>query len=278
MIYLILAFCASALVSIIMRMSEKYVKNNISMLAMNYVMCIVLAGFYTGFAKIFAETEGSGLAWGLGAFNGILYLLGFVLLQVNVEKNGVVLSATFMKLGVLVPTVVSVVFFGEVPKVVQMCGFILAIVAIILINLEKEQTSAGFKAGLIFLLLAGGGGDAMSKVYEELGHADSEDKFLFCTFAAALVMCVMLAFSKKQRLLKEDLFWGLFIGIPNYYSARFLLKALSFVPAVVAYPTYSVAGILLVTAAGVFFFKEKMSTRQKSAISIILAALILLNI
>ncbi len=278
MIYLVLAFVSSALVSIIMRVSEKYVKNNISMLSLNYVMCITLAGFYTGFAKIFAETEGAGFAWGLGAFNGILYLAGFVLLQLNVEKNGVVLSATFMKLGVLVPTIVSILFFGEMPKAVQVCGFILAVAAIVLINFEKTTTNAGFKIGLLLLLLAGGGGDAMSKVYEELGSVQSEEKFLFSTFAFAFVLCVAFALYKKQRLAKEDIFWGLFIGVPNYYSARFLLKALSTVPAVVAYPTYSVAGILLVTAAGVFVFKEKISSRQKLAIGIILVALVLLNL
>lgn len=278
MIYLILAFCCSALVSIIMRVSEKYVKNNISMLGLNYVMCITLAGYYTGYAKIFSQSAGAGLAWGLGIINGILYLAGFVLLQLNVKKNGVVLSATFMKLGVLVPTVVSVLVFEEMPKTVQVLGFLLAIVAIVLINFEKEQTGANFKAGLLLLLLAGGGGDAMSKVYEELGCTESEDKFLLCTFAVALVLCVVLALYKKQRLDKSDIFFGLLIGIPNYYSARFLLKALSSVPAVVAYPTYSVAGILLVTAAGIFIFKEKISKKQVTAIVIILAALVLLNL
>ena len=39
-----------------------------------------------------------------------------------------------------------------------------------LINFEKEQTTMEFKAGLILLLLAGGGGDAMSKVFEVLGN------------------------------------------------------------------------------------------------------------
>ena len=179
-----------------------------------------------------------------------------MLLQLNVKKNGVVLSATFMKLGVLVPTVVSVLVFEEMPKTVQVLGFLLAIVAIVLINFEKEQTGANFKAGLLLLLLAGGGGDAMAKVYEELGCTESEDKFLLCTFAVALVLCVVLALYKKQRLDKSDIFFGLLIGIPNYYSARFLLKALSSVPAVVAYPTYSVAGILLVTAAAILIFKE----------------------
>jgi len=43
----------------------------------------------------------------------VLYLGSFMLLRWNIRKNGVVLPATFMKLGVLVPTVLSVTVFGR---------------------------------------------------------------------------------------------------------------------------------------------------------------------
>ena len=48
MIYLILAVTSSMLVSVIMRVSEKYIHNNITMLASNYLMCSVLAAICTG--------------------------------------------------------------------------------------------------------------------------------------------------------------------------------------------------------------------------------------
>ena len=68
------------------------------------------------------------------------------------------------------------------------------------------------------------------------------------------------------------------IGVPNYYCSRFLLKALLKMPAVVAYPTSSVGGIVLVSLAGLFLFKERLSKRQWTAIGLILIALVLLNI
>ena len=46
----------------------------------------------------------------------------------------------------------------------------------------------------------------------------------------------------------------------------------------VVYPTFSVATILVVTLAGVVFFKERLSPRRWAALAIILAALVLLNI
>lgn len=278
MIYLLLAILSSALVSIIMRLSEKHVSGNVGMLAVNYLMCITIAGIGSGFGNLFPQVEGFGFTLGLGLFNGLLYLAGFVLLQINVKRNGVVMSSTFMKLGVLVPMIVSIGFFGEKPEAVQILGFCLAILAIILINFEKEQTTMEFKAGLILLLLAGGGGDAMSKVFEVLGNPALSEQFLLYTFGSALILCVGLMAVKKEKMEKKAFFWGLLIGIPNFYSAKFLLKALSSVPAVITYPTYSIATIVVVSLTGVVFFKEKVGKRQKIAMGIIFVALALLNI
>ena len=72
--------------------------------------------------------------------------------------------------------------------------------------------------------------------------------------------------------------FGLILGIPNYFSARFLLLALGSVPAVITYPFYSVATILVVSVLGVFLFRERISRQKWGALGIILAALVLLNL
>ena len=102
--------------------------------------------------------------------------------------------------------------------------------------------------------------------------------FLLITFATALILCGVLVIAKGERPGKWEILFGLLIGIPNYFSARFLLRSLEYVSAVIAYPTFSVAGILAATAAGVFLFKERLVKRQWIAVGIILAALVLLNI
>lgn len=85
---------------------------------------------------------GTGIAVGLGLFSGVLFLTSFVLLQQNIRKNGVVLAATFMKLGVLIPTLMAIIIFRERPGFFQISGIILAIVAIIMIHFEKESVGA----------------------------------------------------------------------------------------------------------------------------------------
>lgn len=277
MVYLLLAIASSALVSIIMRLSTDRVKQNIGMLAMNYLTCLILAVAYTGFGALTLHPSSLPATIGMGAIHGALYLASFVLLQINVQKNGVVLSATFMKLGLLVPIAVSVLFFGEKPTVSQIIGFIAALAAIILINRGKDSGAVRSRAGLLLLLIGGGCADVMAKVFEELGDKASGDQFLLFTFTAALLLCLALMLHKKQRPGAAEVLWGFLIGIPNFFSAKFLLRALDSVSAVIAYPTYSAATLLVITLSGVLLFREKLGRQQWAALGIILAALCLLN-
>ncbi len=278
MVYLVLAIASSAMIAIIMRISSRAVKGNISMLATNYLTCLLLGAIYAGFHLFPVRSAGFSGTAAMGAFNGILYLAGFVLLQYNTRKNGLVLSSVFMKLGLLVPITLSVFLFAEIPTAMQCIGFVLAVGASIMINYEKGTSFSGAKLPLILMLLAGGSADAMSKVFEVYGSAVHADLFLFYTFVSAFLLCIVLILIKKERPDKYALLFGVLVGIPNFFSAKFLLMALNHLPAVIVYPTFSVATILVVTLAGVCLFKEQLRKLQWTALTVILAALILLNI
>lgn len=279
MIYLLLAILSSALVSVIMRLSTDKTSGGVSMLAANYAMCVLIAGAYLGGREVFPEVAGLNAAVVMGIIHGALYLISFAVFQLCVKRKGIVLSATFMKLGLLVPMVLSVFLFGEIPGKLQLIGFCIAVVAIILINYKKEKDVSNTGGGLLLLLLLGsGGGDAMAKVFEELGNIQLSEQFLFYTFVVALLLCIGLVLYKKEKLYKNDILYGMIIGVPNFFSAKFLLKALEYVPAVITYPTYSVSTLLVVTVTGVVCFKERLSRRQWVAVGAILAALALLNL
>ena len=278
MFYLCLAILSSALLSVFMRLSERHIQNNYSLLAVNYAMCSVMAALYAGPGDLFPRGDGLGTALALGVVGGVLYLGGFLLLQWNVSKNGVVLSATFMKLGVLVPTLLSVLLFRETLTLAQMLGFVGALCAILLINAKSGSGKAASGIGLLLLLLGGGMADAMSKVYEQFGAPALEDHFLFYIFASALILCAGLILSRHQKVGKAEILFGLLVGVPNYFCSRFLLRALGTIPAVVAFPTFSVGTIVLVTVMGRLFFGETLDRRRRCAMALILLSLVLLNL
>lgn len=278
MLYLLLAIASSSLIAVIMRISSRRVTANISMLAANYLTCMLLAAVYARFRVFPIHSPGFFTTVGMGAVNGILYLLGFILLQYNTRRCGVVLSSVFMKLGLLVPLVLSIFLLSEIPTAVQCVGFILAVGAIILINYEKGTSFSGSGLPLVLMLMAGGSGDAMSKVFEVYGPAQYSDQFLFYTFLSAFLLCIFLILQRKEYFDRNALLFGVLVGIPNFFSAKFLLMALRHLPAVIVYPTFSIATVLVVTLAGVCLFKESLRKSQWAALTVILAALVLLNI
>ena len=278
MFYLILALLCSVMITVLMRLSERYRKNPTSMLAMNYLMCSLLAIIFSGQLTLFPKADGLPVTLLLGSICGALFLGSFLLLQWNVSRNGVALPATFMKLGVLVPTLLSALIFGEQLTILRILGVAVAVAAILLMQEEGKKGKGGSMAGLIILLLAGGLSDFMSKLYEELGEPALKDQYLLYTFVVALILCVILCILRKQSLCWQDALFGLLIGIPNYFSARFLLLSLNQLPAVVVYPTFSAGTIVLTTLAGLILFGEKLSTRKWLALCVILGALVLLNL
>ena len=276
MFYLLLAIAGSSMISILLRISSGKIKEGCSMLAFNYLTCTVLGLIYAGFTPGITRNPGFPAALGLGVVNGILLLVSFILMQSSVRKNGVVLTSIFTKLGLLVPVVLSVVVFREMPTWVQIVGFCIAIAAIIVINLQKD--TGRFDWSLIILLLLAGGTDAMAKIYEALGPADLTDPYLLYSFGAAFVLCTGVVIAKKERPGFREFLFGTLIGIPNFLSSKFLLSALATVPAVVAYPTFSVATLLVITLSGVLAFREKLKAHQWAALGAILVALVMLNV
>ena len=290
MFNLILAIISSSLVSITMRLGEGKAKNNISMLSVNYFICMILSILYTGIGNLFQTGEGLGTVIGLGSINGFFYILSLILFQNSVKQNGMVLSSIFMKLGIMMPLIISIILFKEIPTVVQMVGFVIAIIAIVLINLKEkisedtfEKTEKGIirkksaKLSLILVLTGCGMADGMSKIYQELGKDRFEELFLVFTFVIAFLLSLVLIVKERQKVTKNELFYGAMLGIPNYFSARFLLKALGEIPAVVVYPTFSIGTIAVITLTGMFAFKEKLTRLQMFAIGLIAAAVVLLN-
>lgn len=276
--YLLLAIFCSAMISIGMRLSDGKVSGKFSMLAANYLICGILGALYADFSLLATQTDGIGFTVGLAAANGTMLLGGLILLQISTRNNGVVLSSLFMKLGLLVPFVASILFFHEMPTWLQVAGFCLAIAAIVVFNLKKDGAGNRFGMGLILLLLLNGGVDTAIKTFEALGPAALSDHFLCLSFSVAFVLCAGLVIFKKERPDGKALLYGGLIGVANFFSSKFVLAALTQIPAVVLFPTYSVATMLVVTLSGVIFFRERLGKQQWVAFAGVIAALVLLNI
>ena len=119
MVFLCLAILSSAAIALLMRISADKVSARLSMLSANYLVCSLLGAAYAGFDLVCPEVSGFSTTLWLGVLGGVLFLGSFMLLQWNTARNGIVLSSVFMKLGLLVPIVLSVLFFQSLGRADQ---------------------------------------------------------------------------------------------------------------------------------------------------------------
>lgn len=279
MFYLLLSIICSASIAIIMRLSKDKIKNNMSMFFFNYLMCSFLAFIFIDKNISLKSEEGTSLLIILGAIAGFLFLFNFILMQTNINKNGMVLGTIFTKLGIIISTLIAIIFFKEKPTLFQIIGLLLVIVSIVVIHYEKNNVDNNkYYYLLIILLIVSGITDSMANIFDKIANTNLKEYYLLFNFVFALIFALILWIIKKQSITTKDILYGVLIGIPNFFSTYFLLLALHNISAIIVYPVYSVSGIVIISIIGLIFFKEKINMAKLIGIFIAIMALVLLNI
>ena len=295
MLYLLLAAFSSAALTLVLKWFRDPKGSRYGILLGNYLTCMLIAFIQMPDKSRFYQASPSTFL--LGGIGGFLFVAGLVTMQSSVRQNGATLTSAFSKLGMLIPLLVSFLFFGDVPTWLQAAGLLFAVGAIIVLNLPRkaEHESAGTSESakeepgspmilwlLLLTLLASGLSEGMSKVFERLGNQAEDTRYFFFLFLTAAVLTAVLSVVEKVRHGKgirlKEMAAGILAGIPNYFSSWFLLKALVRLPAMLVYPVFSVGSILLVTGFGALIFKERLEKRQWLGLGLILIALIFLNL
>jgi len=303
MIYLLLAIICSTAIALILKHSEERNHNRYVILTMNYTMATAISLWLVIRKGLFSSLSGASIheltrqleigysgkegflspqntaVWALliGIPTGILYLMGFYYYQRSVRESGVGLAGSYAKLGILVPVILSMVFWREFPGGLQWAGMILALAAIAMVNLKigTRDIFSSLKPALLLLFLTCGVSEFASKVYQRYGMLEMKDLFLFFLFCTALLISI---FRVRKKPRKDEILTGLAVGIPNFFASFFLINALSKMPASVVFPSYSAGSIALICLGGRFIFGERLSRRELAAVIITMAALILINL
>lgn len=303
MLYLLLAILCSTTSMVIFKFSESGENNNryavtfINQLTAFAVSCFFLFGssvfrlswfralfaewgsVFSGQAQQFSEAASPAYAILVAVLGGIITYIAYYVLQLSTAKNGSAMTVTFNKVGVLIPAVLSVIFFHESPSVMQAVGVVVAMLAIVLIYFKKEEISViTLKIALIGTLFFGGFCDFVSKIYENYGLEAYQSLFLSYLFFFSTVLALTNLLRKNRTITKKEIRFGVISGFIAQFISRFLLQSLNFLPAFVVFPLYSVGVILLINGINLLFFKEKLTKRQFAAVGLMIAACVLLNI
>ena len=123
-----------------------------------------------------------------------------------------------------------------------------------------------------------GSGDLSLKVFRELFPAESTPGFILMVFGVSSLITLALVILRGVRINRRIVLGGILLGIPNFSAAYFILNVLQVYPGAIAFPLNNIGIIALSTLAGLFIWRERPRRRTWAALSLAVAAVVLLNL
>ncbi len=271
MIYLVISIVCSALLVLLFKVFEQRGIPVFQAIVFNYMaatLCGVVflpdkTSLITG--SIFTHS------WiPFAFFLGTLFITVFNFTSITTVRYGVSTASVAMKLGLVFPVILAFTVYGESFNWVKLLGILFAFVAVILSSLKDENHSPQHKSSFAILplivFIGSGACDSLTQFANKkyVGANGMEEFSLFLFMAAAIVGSSVLIFQfvrGKAKFNKLSLAGGIILGIINYFSFLFILKALSAVSwgSSVVFPVSNLGTVLFATVVGVLLFKERIS-------------------
>ena len=297
-LFLALAVSCSLAIAVLFKAAERRDLDRMALLTVNYLAGAVLAMGLQGVAPL-GRVPPALVA--LGVVQGVLFIAGFWLFSLAIRQAGMGLAAGVMRLSVVVPFLASWLIWGEAPTSTQVVGLIVAGVAFFLVArpaTEPPRTLGPPDDGplpedlahaadartvgvLALLFLAGGVVDLNMKVFDEGFAGDvSIATFLLFVFGVAFAVGAAAVVATGVRTGRwpsaQAWAWGAGLGVVNYGSAEFLLRALETLEGTVAFPANSVAIVLGAALIGRVVWGERLSRANVAGLGLAATALVLL--
>lgn len=279
MIYLLLSISFSTGLFVIFKYFGIYKVDVLKAIFINYIVAFIM-GF--GFAeRTFSLSEIPSQPWFLGALGlGVLFVCVFFVMAMTAQKNGVSVASVAGKMSVVIPVFFGVFLYDESVTFLKIFGIIIALVAVYLTSV-KENKSSSKEAGLLLplLLFLGSGAIDTSLKYVEVTYVPKNDVSIFSGSLFGIAACIaavilmIKAMKKREAFGIKNIIAGIVLGIPNYFSIIFLIKALQTegFESSTLFTVNNVGIVIVSTLIGIVLFKEQLT--NKNRIGVVLAIL-----
>lgn len=285
MIYLLLCIICSGLLVVLFKVFQRLNIDVFPSIVVNYLSASAFAYLYMSNKAEVLTVNMLHEPWlPFAIFLGSLFITIFNITSVTTLRYGVSTASVAMKLGLVFPVALAFLVYGEPFSWLKLIGIALALAAVILSSV-KEDNAVTHHQGLavlpILVFLGSGACDSLTQLANKkfVTENSSEVFSLFLFLAAAFWGCVALAylmFSKKKSIKLNSIIGGIVLGIINYFSFLFLLKALSQVKggSGVVFPMANLGTVAFATVIGVLFFNEKISRLNALGLALMALAMI----
>jgi drug/metabolite transporter (DMT)-like permease len=229
---------------------------------------------------------GASWIWG-PIFMGVLFITIFNLMAKTSQVAGVSVASVATKMSLVIPVLLGVLLYREQLSAFETIGILLALAAVYLVSGKGKGIHVDRKHLILPILVFLGSGviDSSIKYFEEEHLSDPEIPIfssMIFGFAAlsGLVFIAIRPNKKEMKLNMKNVLGGVALGIPNYFSIYFLIRALrsDLLGSAAIFTINNVAIVMLSTLIGILLFKEKLTPKNwagvaLSVLSIILVAL-----
>lgn len=289
---LLLAVACSLAIAMIFKYAGRRGMDRLALLTANYAAAAALGGALLAMG---AKEAAGGLAPGgpliaLGVATGALFIFGFFMLSLATEVAGMSLAVGVMRVSVVIPFLASWAIWSEVPSAAQGAGLALAGAAFFMIARKdrraQDASTEGSRARvfvvLAVLFAAGGAVDVLMKTFDEVFAAtNSRALFLLMLFGVAFLIGLGLVLWRGARrgvwARGATLGWGAALGVVNYGSVEFILRAIRALSGPFVFPANNIAIVIGAALLGVYVWGERLSRLNWAGLGLAAVALFLLN-
>lgn len=286
MIYLLLSIAFSSSLLIFFKLFEKYQVNAVLAIAVNYGVAAIVGSF---FIQGSIELNSSDTIWILiSMILGFLFSAVFNLSRMATQRVGLGLTSVAMKLGVVFPVILGILFYREPFHWINYLGLISGFTSIYFLNKPNKTNDNQFNRFLLILpvLVWLGSGlcdSAVQLIQKKFPIPASNGMFSFTTFLAAAISSIGFIVFKRVRWDSRSVIGGIGLGVPNFFSIHFLVLALNSMKSTYQidssqlFMINNLAIVVVSIGIGLFLFKEKINTYKQIGLVLALVSLYLIN-
>ncbi len=199
---------------------------------------------------------------------GALFILVFNLMAITTQRSGLSVVSVATKMSVVIPVVFGLLYYKDSLGIYKAIGILLALIAVYLASVKKKDGLKIKPKNLIFpvlVFLGSGIIDTSIKYLEDSFVAEADVPLFSATiFFTAFTLGVLVLLVQKLRgkfqFEWKNILGGIALGIPNYFSIYFVVKALrsDLFESSGIFTVNNVAIVILSTFVGILFFKERL--------------------
>lgn len=286
MIYLLLSITASTFIFIIFKLLDKYNINTLQAIVVNYFAACSFGVLSSDEAVNIPQILNS--KWIYGALIlAFLFISIFNVMALTAQRNGLSVASVASKMSVIIPIIFGIYVYNESVGAQKILGIILALVAVYLTSVKPKSMNNVTKGLWLPILLFFGSGIIDTSIkYIETTYVSENGIPLFSAtiFAFALIIGLsILIFKSFKNSIKfnfKTIIAGSILGIANYCSIYYLLKALNHesLESSTIFTVNNVAIVMVSTLLGLMIFKESISKTNWLGIALAIISIVLVTL